>query len=104
MKFQFLTYKVIEEANWLTLPEDLVKPKSGGFDALICLGNSFAHLPDFRGDLYNIKLAIRNFYEMLKPGGYLLIDHRNYDYILKHGKSHAKNIYYTVSKIKIEKI
>ena len=34
----------IEEANWLTLPEDI--SGSGRFDAVICLGNSFAHLPD----------------------------------------------------------
>nr|XP_054589333.1 LOW QUALITY PROTEIN: glycine N-methyltransferase-like [Nothobranchius furzeri] len=38
---------VIEEANWLTLPEDAQKP-GGGFDAVICLGHSFAHLPDFK--------------------------------------------------------
>lgn len=78
------------------MPDDIIKPESGGFDALICLGNSFAHLLDFHGDTYNIKLAIKNFYEMLKPGGYLLIDHRNYDYTLNTGKSPAKNIYYTV--------
>lgn len=39
---------VIEEANWLTLSEDIQKPGTG-FDAVICLGNSFAHLPDFKG-------------------------------------------------------
>lgn len=39
---------VIEEANWLTLAEDVQKP-GDGFDAVICLGNSFAHLPDFKG-------------------------------------------------------
>ncbi|NXT77482.1 GNMT methyltransferase, partial [Zapornia atra] len=39
---------VIEEANWLTLEKDLEKP-GDGFDAVICLGNSFAHLPDFKG-------------------------------------------------------
>ncbi|KAL0969890.1 hypothetical protein UPYG_G00234040 [Umbra pygmaea] len=38
---------VIEEANWLTLTEDVQKPNDG-FDAVICLGNSFAHLPDFK--------------------------------------------------------
>ncbi|XP_070999593.1 glycine N-methyltransferase-like [Oncorhynchus clarkii lewisi] len=38
---------VIEEANWLTLTEDVQKP-GNGFDAVICLGNSFAHLPDFK--------------------------------------------------------
>lgn len=39
---------VIEEANWLTLAEDVQKP-GDGYDAVICLGNSFAHLPDFKG-------------------------------------------------------
>ena len=39
---------VIEEANWLSLSEDIQKPGEG-FDAVICLGNSFAHLPDFKG-------------------------------------------------------
>lgn len=44
----------IEEANWLTLdldiPASLRGPDGDGFDALICMGNSFAHLPDFHGD------------------------------------------------------
>lgn len=44
-----LIFPVIEEANWLTLPEDVSKP-GDGFDAVICLGNSFAHLPDFKGN------------------------------------------------------
>ncbi|XP_071378529.1 glycine N-methyltransferase isoform X2 [Centroberyx affinis] len=66
---------VIEEANWLTLAEDVQKP-GDGFDAVICLGNSFAHLPDFKG-------------------GILIIDHRNYDYILETGRApQGKNIYY----------
>ncbi|GFW06494.1 glycine N-methyltransferase [Trichonephila clavipes] len=85
--------EIIEEANWLTLPDDIHKP-NGGFDAVICLGNSFAHLFDMKGDMSDIKLAIRNFHEMIKPNGYLLIDHRNYDYTLKHGKTPAQSIYY----------
>ncbi|XP_040839333.1 glycine N-methyltransferase isoform X3 [Ochotona curzoniae] len=40
---------VIEEANWLTLDKDVPRPAGGGFDAVICLGNSFAHLPDCKG-------------------------------------------------------
>lgn len=44
---------VIEEANWLTLNADESDFLKGGFDAVICLGNSFAHLPDFEGDLRN---------------------------------------------------
>ncbi|KAJ0062763.1 hypothetical protein NL108_004388, partial [Boleophthalmus pectinirostris] len=85
---------VIEEANWLTLPEDLQKP-GDGFDAVICLGNSFAHLPDFKGDQSDHKLALLNIASMVRPGGVLIIDHRNYDYILETGKApQGKNIYY----------
>jgi hypothetical protein len=34
-------FSVIEEANWLTLTEDI---QGLQFDAVMCLGNSFAHL------------------------------------------------------------
>lgn len=87
---------VIEEANWLTLVDDLEgidKPK-GGYDAVICLGNSFAHLPDFSGKLINQRVALENFYAMVKPGGILVVDHRNYDAILNSGSVPAKNVYY----------
>lgn len=47
--YRVVVSSVIEEANWLTLPEDIPKP-GDGFDAVICLGNSFAHLPDFKGN------------------------------------------------------
>uniref|UniRef100_A0A8C0IQG1 Glycine N-methyltransferase n=1 Tax=Chelonoidis abingdonii TaxID=106734 RepID=A0A8C0IQG1_CHEAB len=58
---------VIEEANWLTLDKDLQKP-GDGFDAVICLGNSFAHLPDFKGDQSDHKLALKNIASMVRPG------------------------------------
>jgi len=90
---------VIEEANWLTLPEDIVKPGKG-LDAVMCLGNSFSHLPDVQKDGQTHARAIRNFWEMLKPGGYLIIDHRNYDYILDEGKTPANSIYYNSKHIK----
>ncbi|KAF5896231.1 glycine N-methyltransferase, partial [Clarias magur] len=85
---------VIEEANWLTLADDVQKPGQG-FDAVICLGNSFAHLPDFKGDQADQKLALQNIASMVRPGGILIIDHRNYDHILDTGKApRGKNIYY----------
>ncbi|PWA16566.1 hypothetical protein CCH79_00004326 [Gambusia affinis] len=94
---------VIEEANWLTLPDDIHRP-AGGYDAVICLGNSFAHLPDFKdsdalpyvvGDQSEQRLALRNIASMVRPGGILIIDHRNYDYILETGRApQGKNIYY----------
>lgn len=50
MHSYFLIYVVIEEANWLTLASDIKDYMHDGFDAVICLGNSFAHLPDVTGD------------------------------------------------------
>jgi len=85
---------VIEEANWLTLYDD-IKPLIGdGFDAVICLGNSFAHMHDNYGDQREQKTAISNFKKCLRPGGVLLIDHRNYDHMIATGSTPAKCIYY----------
>ncbi|XP_055679673.1 glycine N-methyltransferase [Lutzomyia longipalpis] len=85
---------VIEEANWLTVAQDLGHLIGDGFDAVICLGNSFAHMTDSYGDQRDQKLAIANFERCVKPGGLLLIDHRNYDNILKTGSTPSKCIYY----------
>ncbi|XP_074662169.1 glycine N-methyltransferase-like [Tubulanus polymorphus] len=90
---------VIEEANWLNLEDDLdnagVEEAGSGFDAVLCLGNSFAHLPDFEGNQSNHKLALANFASMVKPGGILMIDHRNYDAIIDLGVvPQGKNVYY----------
>ncbi|MED6237420.1 hypothetical protein ATANTOWER_024535, partial [Ataeniobius toweri] len=41
------------------------------------------------------KLALCNIASMVRPGGILIIDHRNYDYILETGRvPQGKNIYY----------
>ncbi|XP_058410336.1 glycine N-methyltransferase isoform X1 [Diceros bicornis minor] len=86
---------VIEEANWMTLDKDVPKPPGGGFDAVICLGNSFAHLPDCKGDQSEHRLALKNIASMVRSGGLLVIDHRNYDHILSTGCAPpGKNIYY----------
>merc|ERR1712002_541657 len=63
------------------------------------MGNSFPHLLDDIGDLSLQRRCIQNFHGMLKPSGTLIIDHRNYDYILKHGISPKKNIYYNSQHI-----
>lgn len=92
----------IHAGNWMTLTADMgdknIRP---GFDAVFLMGNSFPNLMDDHGDFRNAKIAIRNFYDLLRPGGILIIDHRNYDYILKHGKSPGKNIYYNSSVYKV---
>lgn len=88
---------VIEEANWLTLYDDIEHLIGDGFDAVICLGNSFAHLLDNYGDQREQIQAIQNFEKCVKPGGLLLIDHRNYDSIMDSGATPAKSIYYNSS-------
>eukprot|EP00088_Acartia_fossae_P039514 TRINITY_DN4113_c0_g1_i1.p1 TRINITY_DN4113_c0_g1~~TRINITY_DN4113_c0_g1_i1.p1 ORF type:complete len:292 (+),score=94.10 TRINITY_DN4113_c0_g1_i1:68-943(+) len=90
---------VIEEANWLTLDQQVPVP-AGGYDALIVMGNSFAHLPDDHGDQRDQRKCIENFSKLVKPGGIFVIDHRNYDYILENGHAPKKNIYYNSSHIK----
>ena len=96
---------VIEKANWLIL-EDAMKEYKGaeGFDAIICLGNSFSELPDLVGDQHDQKTAIANFHSLLKPGGVLIIDHRNYDHILKHGHGPSKNIYYNSKHVDVTNV
>jgi len=85
---------VIEEANWLTLLDDVAEILGDGFDAVICLGNSFSHMPDTSGDRQNQRLALKNFERCVKPGGLFVIDHRNYDHILDSGYTPSKCIYY----------
>lgn len=38
----------------MTLDKDVPRPEGVGFDAVICLGNSFAHLPDRTGEWYGL--------------------------------------------------
>lgn len=90
---------VIEEANWLTVYKDIQSIVGNGFDAVLCLGNSFAHMLDSFGDQREQKRAIQNFKDCVKPGGLLLIDHRNYDNIMNTGSTPSKCIYYNVSVI-----
>ena len=86
------SFVVVEEGNWLTLKDAAIEKPKDGFDAIICMGNSFAHLHDIESQYK----AIQNFYDFLRPGGILIIDHRNYEYILAGGIPPMKNIYYEV--------
>lgn len=85
---------VIEEANWLTLYDDIAHLIEDGFDAVICLGNSFAHLLDSFGDQREQRQALSNFERCVKTGGLLLIDHRNYDDAIETGKTPTQSVYY----------
>jgi glycine/sarcosine N-methyltransferase len=50
------------------------------FDAIICLGNSLPHLLTAAGLLR----TLRDFSDVLRPGGTLLIQNRNFDEIMLH--------------------
>lgn len=75
-------------ADWLELRQEFGENR---FDALVCLGNAFTHL--FDHELRRSALA--SMYEILKPGGLICIDHRNYDRMLNQGYSSKHMYYYT---------
>jgi SAM-dependent methyltransferase len=75
-------------ADWLHLTDVYGE---GQFDALICLGNAFTHL--FDHELR--RNALRQMYRVVKPGGLVIIDHRNYDLMLNEGFSSKHMYYYT---------
>lgn len=60
------------------------------FDALVCLGNAFTHL--FEEDAR--RRALDSMRTVLRPGGLLILDHRNYDKILDRGYSSKHRYYY----------
>jgi glycine/sarcosine N-methyltransferase len=57
----------------------LKKTIRGGFDAVLCLGNSLPHLLTEK----DLTAALDGFYRLLNPGGFLLVQQLNYDGILK---------------------
>ncbi|MFP4560564.1 MAG: class I SAM-dependent methyltransferase [Thiohalorhabdus sp.] len=61
------------------------------YDAVICLGNSFTHLFEHEAR----RDALEEFFKVVKPGGMVVIDHRNYDSMLEHGYSSKHNYYYS---------
>ncbi len=56
--------------------------------------NSIAHLLD--PSLRDHASALANFRALLKPGGVLDVDHRNYDAILERGRLPEEDSYYRV--------
>lgn len=88
-------------ANWLELEETLRKngELETPFDAVILLGNSFAHLPNDDGKFTNQKNALANIARVIKPGGLLIIDHRNYDAAIDGKRVQMKSPYYNGDRL-----
>ena len=72
--------------DWRWLGRDL----QGGYDAVICLGNSFTHL----FSEHDRRKALAEFYSMLNPDGVLIIDQRNYDAVLDNKGGGNQTYYY----------
>ncbi|MCS4503337.1 class I SAM-dependent methyltransferase [Arhodomonas aquaeolei] len=74
--------------DWLSLDKVLGTER---YDAVVCLGNSFTHLFDHeqRRDALQAILAV------LRPGGMLVMDQRNYDTMLDEGYSSKHEFCYT---------
>ena len=53
------------------------------FDALLCLGNSLPHVLDEAG----LAMALGDFAQVLRPGGVLILQQRNFDAVLAQGTS-----------------
>ena len=69
LKLRILNY------DWLELEQQV---EEGAFDAVLCLGNSLTYLFDYNEQVR----ALEGFRYILRKGGSLILDTRNYDYIL----------------------
>jgi glycine/sarcosine N-methyltransferase len=67
------------------------------FDAIVCLGSSFPHL----FEVADRRKALSEFFAALKPGGVLIIDHRNFDAIREHRYSSSGNYYYCGTNVSV---
>ncbi len=83
----------IAQSDWRWLSHKVAQ----GFDAIICLGNSFTHL----GSDLDRRRALAEFYSALAPDGLLIIDQRNYDAILSNGYSSKHKYYYCGKSVEV---
>lgn len=72
--------------DWRCLERSLTQT----YDAVICLGSSFPHLFE-REDR---EQALAGFYQALRPGGVLIVDHRNFDAVRAGRYANARRHYY----------
>lgn len=75
----------LHQCDWL----DLDPQKIGTFDAVVCLGSSLCHVFDQQ----TRHQVLKRFRSLLKPGGLLMIDQRNFQAI-RAGRYKASGKYY----------
>jgi glycine/sarcosine N-methyltransferase len=76
----------ILQRDWLELDSRSL----GSFDAVLCLGNSLCHVFD-RDERHQV---LRHFRQLLKPGGLLVVDQRNFRAILAGRYKPSGRYYY----------
>lgn len=87
----------VRQVDWRELNDVFGKNK---FDAVLCLGNAFTHLFEHEARVETLK----SMYDVLKPGGLLAVDQRNYDAILEEGYSSKHAYYYTGDNVDVAPI
>jgi glycine/sarcosine N-methyltransferase len=75
----------VHRCDWQALDARVL----GKFDAVLCLGSSLCHVFDREARI----AVLKRFRQMLKPGGLLLIDQRNFEAILA-GRFRSTGRYY----------
>ena len=87
----------VQVCDWRDLAANFGEDR---FDALICLGNAFSHLFDHE----TRRDALAAMYAVIRPGGLIVIDHRNYDGILDQGYSSKHQFYYTGDGVDVKPV
>ncbi|WP_110951858.1 class I SAM-dependent methyltransferase [Pseudomonas bohemica] len=85
------------QSDWADLDRLQLKHELRPFDAVLCLGSSLCHLFDRNQRVE----ALRRFRRLLKPGGMLLIDQRNFHAILAGHFSSTGQYYYCGKTAKV---
>lgn len=87
----------VRQVDWRELKDVYGESK---FDALLCLGNAFTHLFEHDARVE----SLRSMNEVLRPGGVLAVDQRNYDAMLEEGYSSKHSFYYTSDEVNVEPV
>lgn len=87
----------VEVADWRELDRHFGE---AAFDGMLCLGNAFTHLFEHEARVE----ALGAMYRALRPGGVLVLDHRNYDRILDQGYSSKHQHYYTGEGVEVQPV